>query len=109
MDDLPAKLVVIAALVLLLMGDFQSTCAILLPHEGRGRSSLWHVDGRDGLTKIHIGRKQGSFGCQGENFSKKIMPIRRCLRPITGPKPPSPTKNGRKQEFVPVPPQSIDP
>ncbi|CAB4280714.1 unnamed protein product [Prunus armeniaca] len=104
MDDFPAKLVVIAALVLLLMGDFQATCAISLPHEGRGRSSLWHVDCRDGLAKIHIGRKQGSFGCQGENFSKKIMPIRRSLRPITGLKPPSPTLNRSRRQFVPAPP-----
>ncbi|CAL9030997.1 unnamed protein product [Prunus brigantina] len=64
MDDFPAKLVVIAALVLLLMGDFQATCETLLPH-GRGKSSLWHVDCRDGLAEIHIGRKQGTFGCQG--------------------------------------------
>ncbi|XP_008239315.1 PREDICTED: uncharacterized protein LOC103337921 isoform X2 [Prunus mume] len=64
MDGFPAKLVVIAALVLLLMGDFQATCETLLPH-GRGKSSLWHIDCRDGLAEIHIGRKQGTFGCQG--------------------------------------------
>ncbi|KAL6281061.1 hypothetical protein ACE6H2_017942 [Prunus campanulata] len=72
MDGFPAKLVVIAALVLLLMGDFQATCETLL-HHGRGKSSLWHVDCRDGLAEIHIGRKQGSFGCQVENLSKKII------------------------------------
>ncbi|CAB4280717.1 unnamed protein product [Prunus armeniaca] len=72
MDGFPAKLVVIAALVLLLMGDFQATCETLLPR-GLGKSSLWHIDCRDGLAEIHIGRKQGTFGCQGENFCKKIM------------------------------------
>ncbi|CAL2261345.1 unnamed protein product [Prunus armeniaca] len=64
MDGFPAKLVVIAALVLLLMGDFQATCETLLPR-GLGKSSLWHIDCRDGLAEIHIGRKQGTFGCQG--------------------------------------------
>ncbi|CAL9030996.1 unnamed protein product [Prunus brigantina] len=85
------------ALVLLLMGEFQATCAFLRAEADQGivKSTLPHVDcTRDGLRKINTGRKEGSFGsCQTDIFSKKIVPIRRNLRPLRGPKPPSPTKN----------------
>ncbi|KAL6281059.1 hypothetical protein ACE6H2_017940 [Prunus campanulata] len=97
MNGFPAKfMLVFAALVLLLMGEFQATCAFLRHAEadqGIVKSTLSHVDcTRDGLRKR---RKEGSFeSCQTDIFSKKIVPIRRNLRqPLTRPKPPSPTHN----------------
>ncbi|ONI08255.1 hypothetical protein PRUPE_5G167500 [Prunus persica] len=117
MNGFPAKfMLVIAALVLLLMGEFQATCAFLRAEADQGivKSTLSHVDcTRDGLRKINTGRKEGSFGsCQTDIFGKKIVPIRRNLRPLKGPKPPSPTKNFPphfRRPDLPLPPSPPPP
>ncbi|CAL2261346.1 unnamed protein product [Prunus armeniaca] len=136
MDGFPAKLVVIAALVLLLMGDFQATCETLLPR-GLGKSSLWHIDCRDGLAEIHIGRKQGGkqrtsafapdskdgsrytfsrregcFGCQSMNLNKGrqvLLRLRRLqqTRRFTRPPPPPIRNSFRIWSAPPAPPPSL--
>ncbi|XP_020419210.1 circumsporozoite protein-like isoform X2 [Prunus persica] len=102
MNGFPAKfMLVIAALVLLLMGEFQATCAFLRAEADQGivKSTLSHVDcTRDGLRKINTGRKE--------------VPIRRNLRPLKGPKPPSPTKNFPphfRRPDLPLPPSPPPP
>lgn len=134
MGGFPAKLVLVLVAVYLLLGLLPETSALL--HHGNitsfllitnwfnfipfvnitviflllaedGEKSVWHVDCRHGLMKIH-GRKQGSFGCQNGIVKKEIVPTRSLRVMVTSRAPPSPVKNkATSQHVAAVPPSSI--
>ncbi|KAL6180275.1 hypothetical protein ACLB2K_046939 [Fragaria x ananassa] len=106
MGGFPAKLVLVLVAVYLLLGLLPATSTIF-HHAEDGEKSIWHVDCRHGLMKIH-GRKQGSFGCQNGMINKKIVPTRSLRVMVTSRAPPSPVKNKATSQHVSAaPPSSI--
>ncbi|KAL6281060.1 hypothetical protein ACE6H2_017941 [Prunus campanulata] len=100
-----AMLVLALVAVYLLLGVFPATSTLLPQAEGGEKSTLSQVDCRDGLRKI-IGRKEGSFGCQSDFVSKKIVPIRSLRITLTS-SPPSPIKNLPKSQGGYAPPPLV--
>ncbi|KAB1223423.1 hypothetical protein CJ030_MR2G012420 [Morella rubra] len=97
MGGLPAKLMATVVAVLLLVGDIQTTSA-LLPYAGR--KSLWPPQTTDAWMK-RVPRKEGST--EGLNIgSKQIVPLV-VLRGKELSPPPSPVRNGRSSMKSPPP------
>ncbi|KAB1223425.1 hypothetical protein CJ030_MR2G012422 [Morella rubra] len=101
MSGLPGKLIATVVAVYLLVGDIQTTSA-LLPYGGR-KSTLWFADStRDVPMKMDPRKDQDSTG--GLNIgSKQTVSLWAFRGRVPLSPPPSPLKNRQSSMRVPVP------
>ncbi|CAB4280719.1 unnamed protein product [Prunus armeniaca] len=115
MNGFPSKFTVLAAAVLLVLGDFAATSALIPVGNGfscgKQRTSAFAPDSKDG-SRYTFSRREGCFGCQSMNLNKgrqvllrlrRLQQTRRFTRP-----PPPPIRNSfRIWSAPPAPPPSL--